>query len=141
MDALRIFLSHSSQDKVIADAFVLSLRDAGADVWYDEQNLGAGHLMNEIQRELDRRPMFIVLLSKAAFASKWVKHETDWAFELTDRDPTRLMLPVTVEPIERSDFGGEAGWLFLHPICASKRRATSPILWVRPSRERCDCWS
>ena len=114
MSQLRVFLSHSSQDKSIADAVVQGLRAAGADVWYDEQNLGAGLLMNEIQRELDRRPMFIVLLSKAAFASSWVKRETDWAFELADRDPTRLILPVTVEPIERSDFGGVAGWLFLH---------------------------
>lgn len=122
MSQLRVFLSHTSQDKASADTIVQGLREAGADVWYDEHNLGAGHLKNEIQPELGRRPIFIVLLSKAAFASSWVKRETDWADELVDRDPTRLILPVTVGPIERADFNPEQGWLFLQ----SFRRIESP---------------
>jgi tetratricopeptide (TPR) repeat protein len=122
MSQLRVFLSHSSQDKAAADTIAKTLRDAGADVWYDEHNLGAGHLKGEIQRELGRRPIFIVLLSKAAFASAWVKRETDWADDLADRDPTRLILPVTVAPIERADFDPEQGWLFLQ----SFRRIEAP---------------
>jgi tetratricopeptide (TPR) repeat protein len=43
-----------------------------------------------------------------------VKRETDWAEELTDRDPKRVILPVTAGLIERDDFGTENGWLFLH---------------------------
>jgi hypothetical protein len=79
---LKVFLSHSSQDKPVCDQLVTALRGAGADVWYDEHNLGAGQVLEEIQRELKARPVFLVLLSKHAFASQWVRRETTWAFNL-----------------------------------------------------------
>jgi tetratricopeptide (TPR) repeat protein len=83
-------------------------------VWYDEHNLGSGQLMTVIQRELGSRPVFIVILTKATFASRWMRRETLWAYELGDRDPTRILLPVTAGPIARSDFSAENEWLFLH---------------------------
>ncbi len=112
-NALPIFVSHSHEDAAFCQALVTALRGAGADVWYDEHNLGAGHLMDVIQQELDRRKIFIVILSKRAFASKWVKRETGWAYSLYDRDPTRVILPVTAATIERDDFSGATGWLYL----------------------------
>ena len=45
MSQMRIFLSHNHTDIAFSDALAKALRDAGADVWYDEQNLGAGHLL------------------------------------------------------------------------------------------------
>lgn len=110
---MRIFLSHSHEDDAVCHDLVAALRAASADVWYDEQDLTSGQLLDVIQRELEQRPVFLVMLSKAAFASSWVRRETKWAYELADRDPTRIMLPVTVAPIERTDFSGEQGWLFL----------------------------
>ena len=101
---LRVFVSHSHQDNAFCHAIVAVLRDAGADVWYDEHNLGSGRLQEEILRELDTRPIFVVILSKAAFTSPWVKREMDWAEELQNRDSSRLILPVTAGPIERDDF-------------------------------------
>ena len=112
--ALPIFVSHSHEDKAFCQSLVTALRNAGADVWYDEHNMESGNLMDVIMRELDRRKIFIVILSKNAFASRWVRKETGWAYELAERDPTRVILPVTAAPIERSDFGGANGWLFLH---------------------------
>ena len=112
-NALPIFVSHSHEDTAFCQALVTALREAGADVWYDEHNLGAGHLMDVIQQELGRRKIFIVILSKNAFASKWVKRETGWAYSLYDRDPTRVILPVTASAIERDDFSGATGWLYL----------------------------
>ena len=84
---LPIFVSHSHEDDAFCQALVTALRAAGADVWYDEQNLGAGRLMDVIQQELGRRKIFIVILSKAAFASRWVHNETGWAFELVTAIP------------------------------------------------------
>lgn len=110
MSQMRIFLSHSSQDKAFADALVHALRAADADVWYDEQSLGAGHLLDVINRELASRPVFIVVLSKAAFASRWVTQECQWAFNLYSREPERVILPVTAQPIEPRDFNS---WLFM----------------------------
>ena len=113
MTAMRIFVSYSHTDSSFCRALVLSLRAAGADVWYDEHNLDSGQLMDVVQREIDSRSVFIVILTKAAFASSWVKRETTWAYEMTDRDPTRIILPVTAATIERTDFNGSQGWLFL----------------------------
>src|SRR5690349_20392450 len=94
MAQMRIFLSHSSQDKPFAGALVHALRGAGADVWYDEQNLGPGILRREIMRELSSRPVFVVVVSRAALQSDWVQDECEWAYNLAKREPNRLMLPV-----------------------------------------------
>ena len=50
--ALPIFVSHSHEDGAFCQALVTALRGAGADVWYDEQNMGSGLLMSVIQSEL-----------------------------------------------------------------------------------------
>ncbi len=121
---LRVFVSHSGLDKAICDQVVGALRDAGADVWYDEHNLGAGQLLEEIQREVQARPVFVVLLSKNAFAAPWVRRETTWAFNLANREPNRLILPITVGTIEASDFNGQ--WLFLEDYKRVEARGMQP---------------
>jgi tetratricopeptide (TPR) repeat protein len=108
---MKIFVSHSSTDRAACDAFVGALRGAGANVWYDEHNLGAGQLMDEIQRELHARPVVMVLLSPDALASKWVVRECKWAYTLADQDPSRIILPVVVRAIEPRDLN--AAMLFL----------------------------
>ncbi|HEY1389266.1 MAG TPA: toll/interleukin-1 receptor domain-containing protein [Ktedonobacterales bacterium] len=49
---LRVFVSHSHEDDTFCRAIVAALRAAHADVWFDEENLGSGQLLGEIQREL-----------------------------------------------------------------------------------------
>jgi hypothetical protein len=111
MAQMKVFVSHSSTDKATCDAYVTALRRAGADVWYDEHNLGAGQLMDEIQRELHARPVFVVLLSQPALASKWVQRECKWAYTLADQDPSRIILPVVVSAIDPKEL--LAAMLFL----------------------------
>jgi tetratricopeptide (TPR) repeat protein len=105
MVQLKVFLSHSSQDKAFADTLAQALRGAGADVWYDEESLGAGHLRRIIMKELADRPVFVVLLSKPAQASTWVLDECEWAFDLQRDDPSRIMLPVVVQQLEKAELG------------------------------------
>ncbi len=128
---LRVFVSHSHEDGDFCRVLVAALRAGGADVWYDEHNLGAGQLRDVIQRELGRRPIFVPILSKAAFASHWVKRETVWADELFERDPQRVILPVTAGPIARDDFDPETGWLFLHDF----KRIEAPGYRPYPAEE------
>lgn len=99
---------------------VKGLRDAGADVWYDEHNLGAAHLFDEIQKQITARPTFLVVMSKAALASEWVRQECQWAFQLRTRESHRIIVPVTAQPISPSDFNGQ--WLFME----SFRRVEAP---------------
>lgn len=104
MAQLRVFLSHSSADKAFADQLVAALRDAGADVWYDEHNLGTGQLRATIMRELATRPIFIVLVSHAALTSRWVQDECEWTYNIAQRKPERLLLPVTAAPYTPDDW-------------------------------------
>jgi tetratricopeptide (TPR) repeat protein len=101
---MRIFVSHSSDDTAFCEALVTALRDAGADVWYDQHNLADGELLEVIPRELRSRPNFIVVLSKAAFASPYVRDECKWAVNLYNREPDRRILPVVAQPIASGDF-------------------------------------
>jgi DNA-directed RNA polymerase subunit F len=101
---MRVFLSHSSADAPFANALVVTLRRAGADVWIDDSHLGAGQLLEEITRELSARPVFVVVLSQAAFASEWVRRECTWAFNLYSRQQNRLILPVVAKPLDPDAF-------------------------------------
>jgi len=95
--AAHIFVSHNAQDALWCHDFVAGLRATEANVWYDEHNLGYGQLMTEIERELRARPIFIVVLSPSAVASKWVQREVNAAIDLADHDPQRIILPVVAE--------------------------------------------
>jgi tetratricopeptide (TPR) repeat protein len=109
MSTMSVFVSHSHHDDDFCRGLVAALRGAGADVWYDEQNLGAGHLMDAIERELRHRPVFIVILSPTALASRWVKDESTWAYNRFRKDPTRILLPVVASALADED----DIWLFL----------------------------
>jgi len=116
MSPMRIFVSHNNTDTAFCDALVKALRDAGADVWYDEQNLGVGHLLEVIPHEIEDRPVFIIVLSKAAFGSRFVRQEYEMALTLREDEPHRVILPVVAQTIERNDFTGI--WL---PLMSYKR--------------------
>jgi tetratricopeptide (TPR) repeat protein len=105
---LKVFVSHSHQDNAFCHALVSALRGAGADVWYDEHDMGSGRLGPTIERELRERPVFVVILSLAALHSPWVEDETRWAYGLLRKDASRLILPVTATTIQEDDI-----WLFL----------------------------
>lgn len=134
---LRVFVSHASEDSAFCHTIVAALRGAGADVWYDEHTMGSGRLADEILRELGRRPIFVLILSKHAFVSRWVKRETDWAEELKERDPSYALLPVTAGTIARATTLGRrtAGWR-ITATSASKRPTSRPS---RQMRRRVAC--
>ncbi len=121
----KIFVSHSSQDQRFCRALVRALRDVGEDVWFDEQNLGPGQLAELIQKEISERLIFIVVLSKAALASHWVKLECTWSFTLYQQDSDqRIILPVTAGKFDLEDLNG---WLFLRPFLRVEDSGMKPL--------------
>lgn len=96
----RIFVSHSSEDRDFTVSLVEDLRTAGADVWYDEHDLGIGQLLDQIMGEIASREVFIVVLSSAALSSPWVRDECKWAYSLYLRGRDRLILPVAIEHLD-----------------------------------------
>jgi CheY-like chemotaxis protein len=104
MDIVKIFISHNHADNDFCEALVSALRTAGADVWYDEHNMGAGVLLKEINQQLLDRKIFLVILSKASLSSNWVRSECEWAYTLYMQDPSRVVLPILVEHLDQQDF-------------------------------------
>lgn len=96
MPEMKAFVSHSHshQDDQFGHVLVTALREAGVDVWYGSHDLLSGQIIETVERELRRRPVFLLILSLAALSSSWVKDECKWAYELLRYDPTRLILPV-----------------------------------------------
>src|SRR5690348_11777969 len=105
---LKVFVSHSHQDNTFCRALVQGLRDAGADVWYDEHNMSSGRLGPTIEQEVRERPVFVVILSPAALHSPWVEDQAGWAYNLLRKDASRVILPVPAATITEDDI-----WLFL----------------------------
>lgn len=99
-ESFPVFVSHSHEDVEWCRGFVGLLRSYGADVWYDEHNLGYGELMDEIGRQLAVRPVFVVILSPHAISSKWVKMEMTGAVNLWQKHPDRIILPVVAHQCE-----------------------------------------
>jgi tetratricopeptide (TPR) repeat protein len=123
---LKVFVSHSHKDDATCHALVTALRDAGADVWYDEHNLDSGQL-EVIERELRGRPVFLLILSPEALVSDWVKDECSWAYGLLRNDPTRIILPVLCDAVNEDDI-----WLFLRDF----KRIEAPGVKPFPEGER-----
>jgi hypothetical protein len=77
-----VFLSHSSDDRDIAESLTAILREHGVPVWYsDSETRGAQQWHDEIGRALQRCDFFCVLLSEASVRSMWVKRETLYALQ------------------------------------------------------------
>jgi len=107
----RIFVSHSHEDSAWCQTFVGALRQAGADVWYDEHNLGYGRLMDEIERELRSRRTFLAVLSPTAVASQWVKMEVNAAIRLHGAEPDRIVLPIIASKCDVPLLWGDYRWV------------------------------
>jgi hypothetical protein len=108
-----VFMSHQTNDRdnQLVTIVASHLQDIGADVWYDRQNLAFGQeIMDEVQRQIYDRPIFLVIFSPEALKAKWVHDECSWAFERQRRDPARLILPITSAPLP-TELGRE--WLFM----------------------------
>jgi tetratricopeptide (TPR) repeat protein len=92
-----VFVSHAHADNPLCDRYVTAMRARGLDVWYDRTNMQDGHFLStDIERELERRTGFVVLLTPASVASYWVNLEVSAFRSLAAQDPTRMMLPVRI---------------------------------------------
>lgn len=92
-----VFVSHAHADNALCDRYVAALRARGLDVWYDRTNMQDGHFLStDIERELEQRTAFVVLLTPASVASYWVNLEVSAFRSLASRDSKRMMLPVRI---------------------------------------------
>ena len=97
-----IFLSHATADRRTATQIADILRRHRIAVWYSRTHLrGAQQWHDEIGAALNRCDWFIVLVSKAAIRSRWVKHELVFALQ-SDRYEKRI-LPIQIRACDPAE--------------------------------------
>ncbi|MBF0283775.1 MAG: tetratricopeptide repeat protein [Magnetococcales bacterium] len=90
----KVFLSHASEDKPLAEGLRRGLSEHGVEAWIDHRYLtGGDDLPEEIKQQIDDADYFMVILSLDAMNSEWVAKETDWA--LARKDQLKIV-PVTL---------------------------------------------
>jgi hypothetical protein len=94
--AQHIFISHSWRDKPLARRIARRLAHRGATIWIDETEMQVGDRLPErLAAEIRRSSHFVVLLTTAAVASRWVAQEIEIAKGATE--PRIALLPLIAE--------------------------------------------
>src|ERR1700730_13875566 len=96
----RIFISYSRADgRAFAEAFERRLEGAGIRTWRDLKSMGSGDIRPQVLRAIAAASHFVLILSRRALASDWVKREWSHA-----RMVGKKVSPVLTDPsIRRSD--------------------------------------
>lgn len=135
MAPTRLFLSHSTEDNAWCRVLVEALKAAQYDVWYDEQGLtGGAEWVATLQREVQSRDLFVVVITPAAWASPWVQEEVRLA--LATR---RTILPVMLKPSSIEGFLLTRQWVDvanLDPATGAQRVLAalgSPVVFPAPA--------
>jgi hypothetical protein len=100
----RIFISYSRADgRVLAEAFERRLQDE-TDIhsWRDLKSIGSGDIRPQVLRAIEKAQHLVLILSRGAVASDWVKREWTHA-----REWGRMVSPVLADPtLKRADLPG-----------------------------------
>lgn len=102
----RVFISHSHEDDEFGLRLIGDLQHhlGGEDVvWYDNSAnglKGGDEWQEKIIRQLESRPVFIVILSPASTRSEWVKLEISMAWRLRNSRKGLRIIPVLYKPCE-----------------------------------------
>ena len=96
---MRIFLSYAKEDRDIAKAIYLALRDQGHRVFFDRTDLPAGEeFHNRIRRAIEGSHLFIFLLS-----AKAIDKQSYTLSELEVAEKSRIkLLPVALDDVDFS---------------------------------------
>jgi hypothetical protein len=97
-DPRQIFISHAHEDADFAHRLAADLTAAGWRAWIAPDSIQPGEKWVEaIGRGLDGSGIFVVILTSAAIASRWVRKETYDAIDLEVRGEIRFV-PLEIEP-------------------------------------------
>lgn len=90
------FVSHSSKDKLIADAICARLENQGIRCWIAPRDVDPGRdYSNQIADALEKSAVMVMVVSSGSNTSRHVKSEIDRAFSLG-----QVIVPFRVENIE-----------------------------------------
>ncbi|WP_026100594.1 toll/interleukin-1 receptor domain-containing protein [Synechococcus sp. PCC 7336] len=82
MPPIEVFLSHSNQDRAMAERLATALTYHGVPLFFSPENIvGAQQWQSGILSALQRCDWFVVLLSPDAIDSMWVRREVAFALQ------------------------------------------------------------
>jgi formylglycine-generating enzyme len=91
-DPRQVFISHAKEDAEFARQLAADLREEGWRVWIAPDSIRPGEKWVEaINRGLETSGVFVVALTPAAVASRWVNFETNAAIDMHQADEIRLV--------------------------------------------------
>jgi hypothetical protein len=90
-----IFLSYAREDRSRAQALAHALERSGWTVWWDRRMLYGSDIDRVIETELDAAKCVIVVWSKAALDSNWVRNEARVGLQ------RRCLIPITIERVDQ----------------------------------------
>ena len=143
-----VFISYARADEPVARRVAKGLQAAGHDVWSDADLPAHRDYSEVIERNLEHARAVVVLWSKAAAKSQWVRAEADFARnagKLAQAQLDGVLPPMPFNQIQCADLKGWRGspshpdWAKLQasvqalvsgeqaPITAA---ATSPLAWL-----------
>ena len=98
-----VFVSHNRRDKQWVRDTVHGWRDSGLKVFFDEDSIGPGEdVVSAIEVALANSKFIVLVLSPASIASNWVALETSITLFDDAASMQHRLIPVLLEPIERS---------------------------------------
>ncbi len=74
-----VFLSYARGDRAVAERLAHAISDSGLTVWWDRHIKGGAQFSHDIERQLDAAARVLVLWSKDAVDSRWVRDEASVA--------------------------------------------------------------
>lgn len=131
-----VFLSYNKADKDLARSLAAHLKLVGADVWFDEWEIRAGDsIPGKLNKGLAAFDTFVLLWSRSATRSDWVRSELETAIQRGVDDSKVRIIPIRVDrsefpallrPLKRIDLFGRKGII----------QAVSEIMGFRSDRDR-----
>lgn len=95
----KVFISHSSCDKLFAEKLALDLKRRGIGVWLDKWEIRVGDsLRGKIFEEgIGKSDFVVVVLSESSLQSDWVQRELDSSFSISMRNKKAFILPLLLD--------------------------------------------
>jgi len=110
----RIFICHSSFDKVFAELVASGLKDQSLIPWLDKEQVFAGDdVLEKIGEGLRAMDFLIFIVSQDALRSPWIERELKFAVRQEIEQRRVLILPFIIDSTPSS----ELPW-YLHPVLA-----------------------
>lgn len=98
---MKIFLSHSSQDKPFVEKLANDIKKLNIDVWLDKWEIKVGDsLISKISSGLSESDYFILVMSPHSVISEWVQKEFSYALIEEIESKSIKILPILLDNCE-----------------------------------------